>query len=218
MEISQLAQTSVPTAQSAASSVADISSDFETFLKMLTVQLENQDPLNPVDSADYAVQLATFSGVEQQVQTNELLRDLVSQMGASGLTQIAGWVGMEARAATPAVFDGAPLTLAPDVATGATAAEIVVRNESGSVVQQFTISPTDQSITWAGVGADNAPLPPGLYRFETVSFDGDAELERRAAEVYSRVTEVQNDNGAATLILAGGARVTASDITALRER
>ena len=47
-----------------------LSSDFETFLKMLTVQLENQDPLNPVDSADYAVQLATFSGVEQQVQTN----------------------------------------------------------------------------------------------------------------------------------------------------
>jgi flagellar basal-body rod modification protein FlgD len=43
-----------------------LSSDFETFLKMLTTQLKNQDPMNPVDSADYAVQLATFSSVEQQ--------------------------------------------------------------------------------------------------------------------------------------------------------
>ena len=50
-----------------------ISSDFETFLKMLTVQMENQDPLNPTDSSEYAMQLATFSGVEQQVLTNDLL-------------------------------------------------------------------------------------------------------------------------------------------------
>ena len=42
-----------------------ISSDFDTFLRMLTVQMRNQDPLDPIDSADYAVQLATFSGVEQ---------------------------------------------------------------------------------------------------------------------------------------------------------
>ena len=46
-------------------SAAAESSDFETFLKMLTVQMQNQDPLNPVESTDYAVQLATFSGVEQ---------------------------------------------------------------------------------------------------------------------------------------------------------
>ena len=44
-----------------------ISSDFQTFLTMLTTQLQNQDPLNPVESSDFAVQLATFSGVEQQV-------------------------------------------------------------------------------------------------------------------------------------------------------
>ena len=50
-----------------------ISSDFETFLRMLTVQMQNQDPLNPIQSSDFAVQLATFSGVEQQVRTNDLL-------------------------------------------------------------------------------------------------------------------------------------------------
>ena len=58
---------------------AEVSSDFETFLKMLTVQMQNQDPLNPVDSSDYAIQLATFSGVEQQVKTNDLLASLGQQ-------------------------------------------------------------------------------------------------------------------------------------------
>ena len=76
-----------------------ISADFDTFLKMLTTQMQNQDPLNPIDSADYAVQLATFSGVEQQMKTNQLLDDLASQFGVMGMSQLAAWVGQEARAA-----------------------------------------------------------------------------------------------------------------------
>jgi flagellar basal-body rod modification protein FlgD len=71
--VSSSAATSSAVAPADNGSGAKISSDFETFLKMLTVQMQNQDPLNPVDSSDYATQLATFSGVEQQVQTNDLL-------------------------------------------------------------------------------------------------------------------------------------------------
>ena len=73
---------------------AVLSSDFETFLKMLTVQMENQDPLNPVESTEFATQLATFSGVEQQVQTNDLLKSLGAQLGAMNVSQLSGWVGM----------------------------------------------------------------------------------------------------------------------------
>lgn len=54
---------------------ASLSSDFEVFLQMLTAQMKYQDPLNPVDSTDYATQLATFSGVEQAVLTNDLLKN-----------------------------------------------------------------------------------------------------------------------------------------------
>ncbi len=79
----------------AATSKKAISSDFETFLKMLTVQMQNQDPLNPVDSSDYAVQLATFSSVEQQVLTNDILRSLSDQIGGGSIQQLAGWIGME---------------------------------------------------------------------------------------------------------------------------
>ena len=69
-------------------------SDYETFLKMLTVQMQNQDPLNPVEASDFAAQLANFSAVEQQVLTNNLLTSIEARLAATGVSQLAGWVGM----------------------------------------------------------------------------------------------------------------------------
>ena len=106
--------TPAPIAGSDTAQSATISSDFETFLKMLTAQMENQDPLNPLDSQDFATQLATFSGVEQQVKTNDLLKALSTNLGVSGLSDMAGWIGREARIAAPAPFDGSPIEVLPD--------------------------------------------------------------------------------------------------------
>ena len=150
MEVTQTttaaAQTTAP---AVASSTSAISSDFETFLRMLTVQMQNQDPLNPVDSSDYAVQLATFSGVEQAVLTNDLLASLTAQMNSSGLADMANWVGKEARAAAPAYFDGTPINITPNPSVIADRAEIVVRNVSGAEVQRCLLytspSPRDLS-------------------------------------------------------------------------
>jgi flagellar basal-body rod modification protein FlgD len=88
-----------------------ISSDFETFLKMLTAQAQYQDPLDPIDSSQYASQLAQFSAVEQQVLSNDLLTALVGQMGTTNMAQLAGWVGIDARSTAPVSFDGSPVTL-----------------------------------------------------------------------------------------------------------
>jgi len=89
MEIGQVNQSVTPAAalEQGVTSSSVISSDFETFLIMLTTQMENQDPLNPIESSDYAVQLATFSSVEQQVLTNDLLGTLSEQMGPMGMAQ-----------------------------------------------------------------------------------------------------------------------------------
>ena len=62
-----------------------LDADFTMFLKLLTTQLKNQDPLNPTDSSQFAVQLATFSGVEQQTKTNTLLSSIESQLGQSSM-------------------------------------------------------------------------------------------------------------------------------------
>ena len=193
-----------------------ISSDFNTFLRMLTTQMQNQDPLDPIDSADFAVQLATFSGVEQQVRTNELLGQLSGQLSLSGLAEMASWVGQEARAAMPARFDGAPITLSPNPVATADAAELVVRDAQGREVSRAPIPVLAEPIEWAGVGPGGTPLPSGLYRFEVVSLSAGEVLRTDPAELYATVTEVRAEGGKTILVMQGGATVEADKVTALR--
>lgn len=220
MEISQTAGAAngqTTTSSAAAPKKAEISSDFETFLKMLTVQMQNQDPLNPVDSSDYAVQLATFSGVEQQVQTNDLLKGLAEILGTNGMAQMAGWVGKEARAPAAAYFDGDPITLAPNPVASADRAQVVVRNSSGQEVERFDVPVSAEPVTWSGLNAEGFPRDLGLYNFEVVSFVGGEALAQDPVEVYSTVTEVRSQGGETILILKGGVAISASQVSALRD-
>ncbi|MBN2906214.1 MAG: flagellar hook assembly protein FlgD [Rhodobacteraceae bacterium] len=195
-----------------------ISSDFETFLKMLTVQMQNQDPMNPIESSDYAVQLATFSGVEQQVRTNDLLQALGDNLGAAGLAQYGGWVGMEARAAVPGMFDGTPITVLPNPATGADSAQLVVRaTATGQEVQRLAIGTDGTPVSWAGIGADGTTLAPGSYSFSVESYTDGARIGESTAEVYAPITEVRSAASGITLVFEGGGEAAASVVSALRQ-
>lgn len=197
---------------------APIRSDFETFLKMLTTQMQNQDPLNPMESTDFAVQLATFSGVEQQVRSNQLLEALVARMGAMGMAEFAGWVGMEARVTAPVWFDGAGVTIAPQPAVLADQAVLLVRDESGTVVQRLDMPIPPGVLTWAGgVGVDGNYLPAGRYSFDLESYAQGALIAMTPVEAYATITEVRHAGGEITLLLQGGAEVAASAVTALRK-
>lgn len=193
-----------------------ISSDFEMFLKMLTAQMTNQDPLNPIESSDYAVQLATFSGVEQQVRTNDLLQGLASQMGLTSMAQMAGWVGREARAAAPAHFDGTPITLAPNPAAVADDVKLVVKDSTGTVVQTLTLPVSGDPIEWVGVTSDGRPLPSGTYTFEVESYSQGELLISEPAELYQEIQEVRSIGGELMLLFKGGQQIPASQVTALR--
>ncbi|WP_411889571.1 flagellar hook capping FlgD N-terminal domain-containing protein [Yoonia sp. SDW83-1] len=218
MEIGQITNpNTTATIPAASESSGQISSDFDTFLRMLTVQMQNQDPLNPVDSSDYAVQLATFSGVEQAVLTNDLLKSLTAQMNTSSLAGMANWVGKEARAPAPAYFDGDPITITPNPSAIADRAEVIVRNENGTEVQRFDIPVTSDPVQWAGVAPGGFPYPLGLYSFEVASISNNEVIAQTPVEIYSRVTEVRNHDGQTMLILEGGAEVASGDVTALRD-
>lgn len=193
-----------------------ISSDFDTFLKMLTAQMQNQDPLNPIESADYATQLATFSGVEQQMRTNDLLTNLGSQMAVLGMSQLAAWVGQEARANAPVWMDGDPVTMQLAPAIGADSAVLVVRNASGTLVSREEVSTTPGLYDWLGGDAAGDPLPDGLYTLSLESYSGDTLLGESPVESYARIIEARNGAAGATLVLEGGVEVPSSAITALR--
>ncbi len=196
----------------------NISSDFQTFLKMLTAQINNQDPMEPMDSTDFAVQLATFSGVEQQVKTNDLLTSLSSDLASSDMTKLASMVGMDARAVTAGYFDGStPITLQSDPPAGAYSAYVAVYNQSGTLVDRMPVDKTSQQISWNGVTSDGTQLEPGNYKFNLESYTAIGEqIDDKQMPVYSEITEARNENGTTMLVLAGGTLVAQSDIDALR--
>lgn len=197
---------------------AALSSDFETFLRMLTAQIENQDPLNPVDSTDFATQLATFSSVEQQVLTNDLLTSLGAQMGALGVSQLSGWVGMNARAIMPVNYLGEAVNIVTDTSRAADAAQLVVRNEQGSEVARYDIETGRQSTAWAGLDNSGAALPIGTYTLEVESFLSGEVVAISPALIEGRIVEARNENGVPILVMGGGQEVPSSDIVSLLER
>jgi flagellar basal-body rod modification protein FlgD len=192
-----------------------ISSDFNTFLKMLTTQLKNQDPLNPMDNSEYAVQLATFSGVEQQVKTNTLLESLGAQLGLSGLSTYAGWVGKEARADMPVWYSGKPVTLAAQADPKADSAELVVTDAAGGVVARQPVPLDADSVAWTGLDPSGVPMPAGRYSFALESFAQGVRIATTPAEAYARIIEARG-GATPTLVFEGGIEVEAKTVTALR--
>ncbi|NKX45005.1 flagellar hook capping FlgD N-terminal domain-containing protein [Roseicyclus persicicus] len=193
-----------------------ISADFETFLRLLTTQMQNQDPLNPMESTEFATQLAQFSGVEQQVRTNDLLLGLQAGLATLGMGQIGNWIGMEARAEMPVNFDGQTTSLSGIPHPLADRMELVVRDESGEIVQRIPMPLSDARFDWDGTGVDGTTVPPGLYSFAVQNWSDETLLEERGAMVYGMVEEAALVGGEVWLALEGGVSIPASDVLGLR--
>lgn len=204
-----------PDAAQSGDTGTNITADFNTFLTMLTAQMENQDPLNPVESSDFAVQLATFSGVEQQVQTNDLLRAMGAADTLGGLSQHAGWVGMEARSSGPVQVSGAPVELHYDMPLDAVSADIVVRDGSGLELRRLAVTGPGPMV-WDGAGASGRALPGGAYDVTLESRDSGGVVSTAPVSSFSRVAELRAEAEGAIAILDNGTRVPVSEITALR--
>ncbi|MEL7259520.1 MAG: flagellar hook capping FlgD N-terminal domain-containing protein, partial [Pseudomonadota bacterium] len=189
----------------------------ETFIKMLTVQMQNQDPLNPLESTEFATQLATFSSVEQQVLTNDLLGDLGAQLSVLGVSQLSGWIGMEGRAHVPAEFNGQPVTITTQGSSLADTHEIVVRDTNGAVVQRFETTGQRQTVAWVGHDAHGNLLPAGTYQIDVESLSQGALINTAPVQVHGRITEARIQDGDTHLVFEGGQEVTSSDILGLRE-
>lgn len=215
MDVTSATSASISSSTTAAPS--KITSDFNTFLRMLTVQMQNQDPMNPIDSADYAVQLATFSGVEQQVKTNQLLADLQGRFQQLGMAEMASWIGKEARSSAPVRYEGAPVTLSPNPAAGANRAVLVVKDTQGNLVSREEIPVSADPYQWLGAGLDGSPLPAGTYAISLESLNGETVIATTPVEHFARVVEARGGASGTALVLEGGVEVLASDVTALRE-
>ena len=218
MEVTNNQPITTPTVQTDQQQAAAVlSSDFETFLQMLTAQARYQDPLEPIDSSEYASQLAQFSMVEQQVLSNDLLTSLTNAFSANNIGQAASWIGMEARTSAPVAFDGTPLTILRLPDATAEDAVLVVKDRDGNEVQRQQIATGTDPFDWDGRASDGSTIAPGVYSFSVESSTAGRVISTSDAETYARIREAQRQGSDTVYVLEGGSTVTAEDVTALRE-
>lgn len=183
--------TTTLTTPTATTTTAPESSDYETYLQMLTVQLQNQDPLDPMDADDFAVQLATFSQVEQQTYTNSILETIMGQLGESTLAQMSAWVGMEARGSFATHYGGDPVEIHLPYAVYGSTHQLVVTDSNGEEVKRIPVAAQGETVFWDGTDAAGLPVDEGVYAFRVDSFEGEELVSSGAVETYAMVTEVR---------------------------
>lgn len=202
---------SATSAQSAASAArSKLSDNFDTFLSLLTAQLSNQDPLNPVDSAQFTQQLVQYSQVEQQISTNDKLETLLAQSSSAGTASAVSFIGKTA------VFTSDVARLSDGSAkwsydiTGATGeARISVRDATGREVYSGNVAAGTgaHAFEWDGKDANGRDLPAGPYRLAITATDADGADVTARISVEEAITGIDfSTAGAATVMTAAGMR------------
>ncbi len=157
----------------------------DEFLKLLVAQLQNQDPVNPQDGAEFAAQLAQFNSVEQLINVNDGLENLSDQQSSmsEGVTNTlaATLAGKEVTAhANELTIDEdvseVPIQYKLDQAMDG--GELVISNEDGDVVRSMdlgSVQAGDHEITWDGLDNQANHVEPGTYSVE-IQPEGDQDV------------------------------------------
>jgi|SRR5579862_254713 len=153
---------------SSSSSLNAISGNFDMFLQLLTTQLQNQDPLNPMDTDQFTQQLVEFASVEQQIDENTNLQTLISLQQTSEDTQAMQFLGatVTVNSSTAALANASnqEATWSVNSASPATAA-VTITSSTGQVAYTGTVSLNSgtQTYAWNGVGNNGVTWADGNY-------------------------------------------------------
>ncbi|MEL7028576.1 MAG: flagellar hook assembly protein FlgD [Pseudomonadota bacterium] len=178
------AQSQTTTPSSSSASLAD---DFSTFLTLLTAQLQNQDPLEPLETNEFTSQLVEFSSVEQQIRQNDNLETLIALQSGSSAYAAVDYIGKVVTA------PGDTTTLVNNRAFrqlvspgGASAVELRVLDSAGQLVYSTPgqTSAGAHTLYWDGVGSNGQPQPDGEYRLNVIATD--QELNSKPSTVQFR--------------------------------
>lgn len=193
--------------------------DYQSFLKLLTAQLRNQDPLAPMDATQFITQLAQFSTVEQGMQTNQTLTQLLETLKASSARFDMAYLGrtVDASADVAGLAEGG-LTVAYAVDPAATEVRIDILDLDGKVVRSLPgeTGSGRHELRWDGSLADGGSAPDGGYRIRVVARNAAGDPLDAATVVTDRVREIRQVDGGSLFVLDGGATVRAEDILGIR--
>lgn len=205
-------------AEETQNSAASAAADFDSFLNLLTAQLRNQDPLQPIDSTQFVAQLASFSTVEQLIGTNERLDTLAAQLGGDRSGTLATWIGQQV-SLTDGAFraNGEPVSFTTSAEPGATAAVATVRRADGTAVREIPVAPNlSETLEWDGADTAGNQIAGVPLSIDVAYFDGDTLLAQRPAQVYREVSGIRGTADGPVLEFADGGTVRPELVSGLR--
>ena len=213
MSISSILPASTAAATATGIDKSTIAGNFNTFLQLLTTQLKNQNPLDPLDTNQFTQQLVSFAQVEQQLKANEQLTALVALQQTAQTTQALTFVG-----ATVSV-DGATARLANHQAQWSftvskpSSATVVISDQSGQTAYTgtFTVQAGTQQFAWDGHGTDGRLWPDGDYRITVTAKDANGQNTGVSTEVSGVVDSVDLTQNP-PLLSVGGNTYTVNQI------
>ncbi len=215
-----IAPTTSPPQQPSAATAAgnQLAQDFDTFLSLLTTQLQNQDPLDPMDSSEFTNQLVAFAGVEQQIQTNKNLEQLQSQLTAARNAAAVEYIGREVDIRSDSgIHDGSGLTFRYDLSRAASQVRLQVIDKFGRTVFETDGETTkgDHLFAWPGTDFTGTPLADGEYRLRVAALDEEGRPVPATIFLRAPVSAVSFADGTASLEVKGNA-VALDDVNLVR--
>ena len=180
----------------------------EVFMKMLTAQLENQNPLDPMKNQEMTAQLAQFSSVEQQIQSNEYLKQLAQKDSSGQRMDAVSLLGRQAWMAEPTVtsrVDGQAHRFRFQL-DASQSVKVEVTNADGRLVDEHSLgsqSAGTHEAQWDGTTANGLAAPAGEYTIKAYP-EGKEDPEALGTQIRATVQEVRFGDNGAELGIAGG--------------
>lgn len=195
-----------------------LSGNYETFLRLLTTQLQNQDPLEPLDATKFTEQLVSYSQVEQQIATNSSLNTLISVTRSSAGATAVSFLGKNAITAGQVSNlsngnAGWQYTLPQD----ATGLQVRVTDMNGNVVKTLTgdAKVGTHQINWDGMNSSGSPMPAGSYKLTVAATKADGSAMPVTVSGIGMISEIDM-SGAEPVLYVGSRKLSLSEITGFK--
>lgn len=195
---------------------ATLNADFNMFLKLLTAQMQHQDPLDPMKTSEYTQQLVQYSQVEQSLQQTAQLKEVVARLASQDMAQASNFIGREARFDSPVAGLGtAPATWTYVTKDKPESMVATIKDANGKVVSEVTLDPTSQGrYSWDGMLADGTRAKDGAYVLSVKALDTTGAVMPVTINSVAVVKDVVTD-GANVMLGVNGIRMPVSGLVAI---
>ncbi|MEM6490718.1 MAG: flagellar hook capping FlgD N-terminal domain-containing protein [Pseudomonadota bacterium] len=199
--------------------LAKLNEDFDSFLTLLTTQLRNQDPTDPVDTTEFTNQLVQFASVEQLIGQTEVLNDLLTAQQDALRFNAASYIGtrVEVPSAQSDLIDGQTRWSYTLPREADSVILQVVDSSDGSVVNSYLgeTSAQTHTVVWTGEASDGSTAPDGRYFLRVSAADGDGDPITTSIKSLGQVTGVALEEGADPALIVFGQPFSLAQVSAV---